>query len=896
MIKSKSGRLMIVDDEVESISTLRDLLSGHGYMVAGYTSGKDALEALKEQDFDLLLTDHIMPEMDGIELLKAALEIAPNLGCIIITGKGTIQSAVEAMKVGAFDYVLKPVEFKKLLMTLSRAMGVHRLQIENLQLRETVAIYELSQAIAFTLDLNTILNKVADAAIQQLEADEASIMLPTPEGNELYIVTVRGENRETLLWKHMPIEQGIAGWVARHYEPLTLNGMVTDHRFKPIKSRANIRSAISMPMLVGGKLAGVLNVNSTQQRRPFTLGQVKALNILAGTAASALESAHLYAQVREAEEKYRLLVNTANETIVVIQDGMLKFVNPKTVELTGYSEEELTLRPFVHFIHPDDREMVLNNHLKRLRGETIPDVYPFRIVGKDGSTKCVEISTVLITWEGRPAILNFISDVTERERAEKALRGSEGKLNAMLQSIGDHMSIQDKDLNIIWANETAKKIFGNDIIGKKCYEAYHKRKEPCEPYPCFTLKAFQDGKVHEHDTQVIDKDGKIIYFYCTANVALRDKEGKPTAVIEIYRDITENKQVEERLKTASNEWRITFDSTTDLIMLLDSEMTIIKANLATAKFLNRPFNEIVGKNYYKLFHGTDKPPAGCPLEKMKMTKKHEETELYLPEKDIWIRISVDPIFDDKGNLIRSVHVIRDITERKRIEEKLQAYQEQLRSLASQLSLVEERERRRIAIDLHDHIGQTLALCKIKLGALRESTPTNLIESLDEIRDLTEQIIRYTRSLTFELSPPILYDLGFEAAVEWLGEKIIKQHGIQFCFEDDKQSKPLDDEARILLFQAVRELLINIVKHAQAHNAKVSIRRDNDNIRINIEDDGVGFDTSKIDSSLRTGCFGIFSIRERLKHLGGLFEIESEPGRRTRVTIVAPLKARNIISS
>ena len=178
--------------------------------------------------------------------------------------------------------------------------------------------------------------------------------------------------------------------------------------------------------------------------------------------------------------------------------------------------------------------------------------------------------------------------------------------------------------------------------------------------------------------------------------------------------------------------------------------------------------------------------------------------------------------------------------------------------------------------MHDHIGQTLALCKIKLGALRESTPTNLIESLDEIRDLTEQIIRYTRSLTFELSPPILYDLGFEAAVEWLGEKIIKQHGIQFCFEDDKQSKPLDDEARILLFQAVRELLINIVKHAQAHNAKVSIRRDNDNIRINIEDDGVGFDTSKIDSSLRTGCFGIFSIRERLKHLGGPLKLNPSP--------------------
>jgi PAS domain S-box-containing protein len=131
-----------------------------------------------------------------------------------------------------------------------------------------------------------------------------------------------------------------------------------------------------------------------------------------------------------------------------------------------------------------------------------------------------------------------------RKHAEEELRESEGKLNAMLQSIGDHMSMMDEDLNIIWTNNTAKEIFGNDIIGKKCYEVYHQRKEPCDPYPCLTLKAFQDGKVHEHDTQVIDQYGKKIFFHCTANVALRDKEGKPTAVLEISTDTTEHKQAE----------------------------------------------------------------------------------------------------------------------------------------------------------------------------------------------------------------------------------------------------------------------------------------------------------------------------------------------------------------
>jgi PAS domain S-box-containing protein len=141
----------------------------------------------------------------------------------------------------------------------------------------------------------------------------------------------------------------------------------------------------------------------------------------------------------------------------------------------------------------------------------------------------------------------------ELVKSEALLRESESKLSAMLSSIGDHMSMMDKNLNIIWANEIAGKIFGNDIIGKKCYEVYHKRTEPCEPYPCITLRAFQDGKIHKHDTQVIGQDGKTIFFHCTANVGLRDKEGKPTAVLEISRDITEKVRAEKALHKAKNE-------------------------------------------------------------------------------------------------------------------------------------------------------------------------------------------------------------------------------------------------------------------------------------------------------------------------------------------------------
>ncbi len=163
---------------------------------------------------------------------------------------------------------------------------------------------------------------------------------------------------------------------------------------------------------------------------------------------------------------------------------------------------------------------------------------------------------------------------------------------------------------------------------------------------------------------------------------------------------------------------------------------------------------------------------------------------------------------------------RDITHRKRAEERIRSYQERLRSLAPRLSLAEEQERRRIATTLHDRVGQTLAICKIKLGALRESAPsTEFAEPLEEIHEFLEQTIHETRSLTFELGSPILFQVGLEAAVEWLTGRIQIRHGILSGFEGDGQPKPLDDDVRVLLLQGVRELLTNVAKHAHTQSAR-----------------------------------------------------------------------------
>jgi signal transduction histidine kinase len=190
------------------------------------------------------------------------------------------------------------------------------------------------------------------------------------------------------------------------------------------------------------------------------------------------------------------------------------------------------------------------------------------------------------------------------------------------------------------------------------------------------------------------------------------------------------------------------------------------------------------------------------------------------------------------------------------------------------------------MDLHDNIGQMLALTRIKLGVLRNALSGNGHEdAVGSIVELIDQSISYTKSLSFELSPPLLYDIGIEATIEWLAEHMQKQHYILFFCENDGSPKPLKKDVNILLYQTVRELFMNIVKHSQAHQVNVGISREAGAIKIVVEDDGIGFDASKIDTEL---TFGFFSIRERLRYLGGSLSIDTGPGRGTRVTVTSPL--------
>jgi signal transduction histidine kinase len=231
----------------------------------------------------------------------------------------------------------------------------------------------------------------------------------------------------------------------------------------------------------------------------------------------------------------------------------------------------------------------------------------------------------------------------------------------------------------------------------------------------------------------------------------------------------------------------------------------------------------------------------------------------------------------------------EIATRIQAEKKILTYQKRLRSLATEIILVEERERRTIASALHDSLGPLLAFSKRELGILRKSAPAEIAGSLRHVHEMIEQAVGQTRSLTFDLSPPTLYTLGLEHALEELVERFSQEGKFKGVFNTLANGDSLTEDVKVLLYRSARELLINIAKHAQAKNVYVTLSVTENHIQVAVEDDGIGFDTSGIDLQAgKSSGFGLFNVYERLAQAGGRLDIQSQKKGGTKIVLQLPL--------
>jgi len=273
---------------------------------------------------------------------------------------------------------------------------------------------------------------------------------------------------------------------------------------------------------------------------------------------------------------------------------------------------------------------------------------------------------------------------------------------------------------------------------------------------------------------------------------------------------------------------------------------------------------------------------------------YTETDLKRKNGEIFpVEATLTPYRID-NQVVSLTGILRDVSLRKSTEAKLLEYQRRLKALASQLTLAEETERRRIATDLHDDVCQSLALLRIQVSAARKKiVAPGLIAQLDDILETLQQTLQNTRHLMADLSSASMNEIGLSAAIsELLEETVAKRHNIATEFSDDlddNRRKLLEDKVRAILFRNIRELVTNVVKHSRAKKLAVRIEEIDNRLRITVADDGIGFNPENlIHKNGQEGGYGLFSIEERMSDLGGTFEIVSKPDTGSKAVLTVPI--------
>ena len=550
----------------------------------------------------------------------------------------------------------------------------------------------------------------------------------------------------------------------------------------------------------------------------------------------------------------------------------------------------------VSLIHPEDRGKN-QEFLDRLLSSGDPADVEFRIIRPDGAVRAVfQHAEVQRDAEGKARkAFGIIQDITERKRAEEQLRESEGRYRSIVETSKHWIWAIDQHGRHTYSNRSVEAILGykpEEVLGLNTYELIHEEDRASVREEISRRIAGKRG----WSNLVLrwrHKDGSYRYLESSA-VPIIDEAGTLTGFRGSDYDITERRRMEEELRKSG-----TVLQEAERIAQVGGWEWDVRTNRCT---LSRGWQQIHGlrkselslEQLIQVAHPDDRPLVKKAFQDAVDGVSPYNVEHRIIRQDTGeervVRARREVVFDASGKALRMYGVSQDITERKKAEEELHRYQEKLRSMAALLAIAEQRERRKIAQYLHDEIAQSLIVTRMKIDSVRESgRPEEVQSTLEDVFSALTGVIKNTRNLTFELSPPVLHELGLAPAIEELAERMSKEHGTVIDHNALAQPKTLAGDVQVLLYQAVRELLMNVVKHSGATRAGITMGDYEGTLRVTVEDDGRGFDTEEKSLSHDDSGFGLFSLRERLQHIGGALEVESKPGEGTKVTVTVPAR-------
>ena len=626
------------------------------------------------------------------------------------------------------------------------------------------------------------------------------------------------------------------------------------------------------------------------------------------------------------ESVYRVIVETMNEAALTVSpQGDILFCNRRLADLMHTPMHEVVGRKFADFVEVSHRP-VLMDLIRQAQME--PARTRIMLLSPDGSRVPAQISASLLNTGALPCTCLVASDLTQLEASadlirfleenQEALRQSELRFRALTEKSGELITVLDATGVITYNLAGANSTLGYapaELVGHNAFELVHPDDLPR------LVKLFQEGipqvgKVEQAEFRLRAKDGSWRWQLAVGTNLLH--EPAVGGILINSRDITERKQDEDRLRRSEERYRTLFSTLIEGFCIIEvifdsdgraSDYRVLEVNPAfeaqtgLKNAQGRLMRELVPdyETYWFETYGN------VALTGQSVRFVNEAKAL-----GRWFDVSAYRV---GGPESRNVAILfNDVTESKlagdavraakeKLEERVQERTaelkeraEQLARLSSQLTMAEQLERNRLAQILHDGLQQYLMAAKLQAGELIErATDVAIKQSADGVEKLLSESIRVSRTLAAELSPRILHESGLIAGLEWLSRWMSGKHGLKIEIMTQMDAPVLAEDVKLLLFESVRELLLNVVKHAKTHSARVSLSREDGRfLQIVVSDNGVGFEPAR--AGAMEGGFGLFSIRERVGLIGGTFEVDSSPGKGARFTLRAPLAIHDPLES
>lgn len=491
-------------------------------------------------------------------------------------------------------------------------------------------------------------------------------------------------------------------------------------------------------------------------------------------------------------------------------------------------------------------------------------------------------------------------NITQRKQIEEALRESRTLLEQAqrIAGLGTWASGLSASDSLWWSDQTYK-IFGQshgqfDGQVKSFFEAVHPDDRAAVAEA--SRAALAGEQPYEIEHRILRPDGTIRWVHQLAEV-IRDQNGQVLQLIGVVRDITERREREDALRASQAMLALVLDTIPLGVFWKDRNSVYLGANRVSRQATGfDTLESLIGKTDFE-FSAITREQAEFFVRKDREVMESNRPEfgieetLTLPDgSTIWLDTNKVPMRDSAGQVIGILGTWQDITERKRVDDELRASRERLQVLSRQLMNAQEDERRHIARELHDEIGQALTGIKLNLNALQQSIQSEADKAIwQDTLAITNRTLEQIRNLSLNLRPSMLDDLGLAAALRWLLDRQAQRAGFSSQFVAESLETGVSKDVETVCFRVVQECLTNIARHAQAQQVRVELRRSESNLELTVIDDGVGFDVlAARERATHGSSLGLLGMQERVLFLGGQLEIESVPSRGTQTRVRFPL--------